>query len=111
MAKVAAVQEGIPCAAQRPWQEPPQKEPQKLNKRHMNKQQAAAKELSWEVASELGSELGDDTPSVENSNWSKKEQPKQKSLASYLENFGKPEVPLLQLLLDDLASELKKYRE
>ena len=77
----------------------------------MNKQQTAAKELSWEVASELGSELGDDTPSVENSNWSKKEQPKQKSLASYLENFGKPEVPLLQLLLDDLASELKKYRE
>ena len=73
--KIAAVQEGIPCTAQRPWQEPPQKEPQKLNGKQMNNQQTANKELSWEVASELGNELADDTPSAEN--WSKKEKPKQ----------------------------------
>ena len=75
----------------------------------MNKQQAAATELSWEVASELGSELGDDTPSAEN--WSKKEKPKQESLASYLANFEMPEVPMLQFLVEDFSSELRKCRE
>ena len=32
-------------------------------------------------------------------------------MASCLANFGMPEVPLLQPLLDDFASELRKYRE
>ena len=41
----------------------------------------------------------------------KKEKPKQESLASYIANFAKPEVPLLQPLLDDFASELRKYKE
>ena len=96
LAKVAAVQEGIPCAAQRPLQETPPKEPQKFRKRQLNKQQAAATELNWEVASELGSELEDDTPSAKNFNWYKKEKPKQESLASLLANFEMPEAPLLQ---------------
>ena len=59
----------------------------------------------------MGSELGDDIPSAENFTWSKTEKPKQESLASYLANFGMPEAPLLQPLLDDFASELRKYRE
>ena len=58
-----------------------------------------------------GSEPRDDTPSVENFNLLKKEKPEQDSLASYFANFGIPETPLLQTLLDDLASELRKYRE
>ena len=60
------------------------------------------------MTSELGSELGDDKTSV---NWPKKKKPEKESLASYLAKFEMPEVPLLQLLLDDVASELKKYRE
>ena len=107
--KVAAVQEGIPCTAQRPWQEPRLTEPQRLRKKQMNKQQAAATELRWEVASELGSELGDDTPSAEI--WPIREKPKQESLASLLANFTMPAVPLLQSLFEDFASELKKYKE
>ena len=77
----------------------------------MNKQQTAATELSWEVTSELGSDLGDETPSSENLNWSKQDEPKQGSLASYLANFEMPKVPLLQSLLEDVAAELRKYRE
>ena len=32
-------------------------------------------------------------------------------MASYLANFGVPEVPLLQSLLEDVAAELSKYRQ
>ena len=108
MAEVAAVQEGIPCIAQRPGLEPLEKKPVQLNNKQMNKQQT---ELSWEVTSELGSDLGDETPSSENLHWSKQDEPKQGSLVSYLANFGMPKVPLLQSLLEDVAAELRKYRE
>ena len=63
------------------------------------------------MASELGSELGEDAPSAEDFDLPKKEKPKQESLASYLANFEKPEVPLLQPLLGDFVSKLRKYRE
>ena len=95
---------------QKPSQQekPLQKKEQTLNKKQLSKQQAAARELSWEVTSELGSELGDDKPSV---NWPKKKKPEKESLASYLAKFEMPEVPLLQILFEDVASELKTYRE